>query len=123
MGREAASGIHSVRPATLINHVRLMTTINSFGMTTLLFTFIPLIGLFFSFTNTVGAALWAAEIEARANIIDPPADSKSSGSSVNPQPPTGRIREILQLRKMLRKTNDGLPGALCMDSSLCSWSL
>ena len=90
MGREAASGIHSVRPVALIKLVLPITTIYSFGMATLLFTFIPLIGLFFSFTNTVGAALWAAEIEARANIIDPPADSKSSASSVNPQPPTGK---------------------------------
>ena len=39
-------------------------------MMTLLFNFVPLVGLLFSFTNTVGAALWAAQLEARANIID-----------------------------------------------------
>ena len=39
-------------------------------MMTLLFTFVPLIGLVFSFTNTVGAALWAADIEARDNLIE-----------------------------------------------------
>ena len=39
-------------------------------MATLLFNFIPLVGLVFSFTNTVGAALWAAQLEAQANIIE-----------------------------------------------------
>ena len=38
-----------------------------FGMMTLLLNFIPLVGLLFSFTNTVGAALWAAQLEAQAN--------------------------------------------------------
>ncbi|KAI0704512.1 hypothetical protein C8T65DRAFT_653774 [Cerioporus squamosus] len=42
----------------------------AFGMMTLLFNFIPLVGLLFSFTNTVGAALWAAQLEAQANLID-----------------------------------------------------
>ena len=37
---------------------------------TLLLNFVPFVGLLFSFTNTVGAALWAAQLEARANIID-----------------------------------------------------
>ena len=36
-------------------------------MMTLLLNFIPLVGLLFSFTNTVGAALWAAQLEAQAN--------------------------------------------------------
>ena len=39
-------------------------------MVTLLFNFVPLVGLLFSFTNTVGAALWAAQLEAPANLID-----------------------------------------------------
>lgn len=39
-------------------------------MATLLFNFIPVVGLLFSFTNTVGAALWAAQLEAQANVID-----------------------------------------------------
>ncbi len=51
-----------------------------FGMATMLFTFIPIVGLVFSFTNTVGAALWAAEIEAKANIIDGPGDAAASSS-------------------------------------------
>ncbi|KAI0079397.1 hypothetical protein K474DRAFT_1617730 [Panus rudis PR-1116 ss-1] len=53
----------------------------AFGMATLLFTFIPLVGLVFSFTNTVGAALWAADIEARQNIIDGPKTSQSSAAT------------------------------------------
>ena len=39
-------------------------------MMTLLFNFVPLVGLLFTFTNTIGAALWAAQLEAEANIID-----------------------------------------------------
>ncbi|RPD59082.1 hypothetical protein L226DRAFT_465698 [Lentinus tigrinus ALCF2SS1-7] len=52
----------------------------AFGMMTLLFNFIPLVGLLFSFTNTVGAALWAAQLEARANLIDSqvPPDQKKT---------------------------------------------
>ncbi|PCH36391.1 hypothetical protein WOLCODRAFT_108644 [Wolfiporia cocos MD-104 SS10] len=42
----------------------------AFGTMTLLFTFIPLVGLVFNFTNTVGAAMWAAQLEAQANLID-----------------------------------------------------
>ncbi|EIN05114.1 hypothetical protein PUNSTDRAFT_107406 [Punctularia strigosozonata HHB-11173 SS5] len=42
----------------------------AFGTATLLFNFVPFIGLLFAFTNTAGAALWAAEIEARANILE-----------------------------------------------------
>ncbi|KAL1941244.1 hypothetical protein VTO73DRAFT_7456 [Trametes versicolor] len=51
----------------------------AFGMSTLLFNFIPVVGLLFSFTNTVGAALWAAQLEAEANIIDNPVGSSAQG--------------------------------------------
>ena len=51
-------------------------------MMTLLFTFVPLIGLVFSFTNTVGAALWAADIEARDNLIEGPRPN-TTGSAVS----------------------------------------
>ena len=39
-----------------------------------MFSFVPVVGLVFTFTNTVGAALWAADLEARSNIIGGPAD-------------------------------------------------
>ncbi|KAF9818255.1 hypothetical protein IEO21_02883 [Rhodonia placenta] len=39
----------------------------AFGTVTLLCNFIPFVGLLFSFTNTVGAAMWAARLEARDN--------------------------------------------------------
>lgn len=35
----------------------------SFGVAAILFELIPVFGLFFSFTNTVGAALWASDLE------------------------------------------------------------
>ncbi|GJE93887.1 EI24 domain-containing protein [Phanerochaete sordida] len=43
----------------------------AFGVAALLFNFVPVVGLVFTFTNTVGAALWAARLEAEANVIDP----------------------------------------------------
>ncbi|KAI0339643.1 hypothetical protein BDW22DRAFT_1399884 [Trametopsis cervina] len=44
----------------------------AFGVGALLFSFVPIVGLIFTFTNTVGAALWAADLEARTNIIEGP---------------------------------------------------
>ncbi|CDO69778.1 hypothetical protein BN946_scf184766.g23 [Trametes cinnabarina] len=61
-------GFSKGQRASFVEHRRAEYT--AFGMATLLFNFIPLVGLLFSFTNTVGAALWAAELEAQANIID-----------------------------------------------------
>lgn len=39
----------------------------SFGTAAVLFELIPFVGVFFAFTNTVGAALWAADMEERNN--------------------------------------------------------
>ncbi|KAI0675845.1 hypothetical protein C8Q78DRAFT_1066503 [Trametes maxima] len=50
----------------------------AFGAITLVFNFIPLIGLLFTFTNTVGAALWAAQLEAQANLVE------GQGSALQP---------------------------------------
>jgi len=47
----------------------------AFGIAALTFNFIPIVGLVFTFTNTVGAALWAANLEAHSNIIDPNAET------------------------------------------------
>ena len=38
---------------------------HSFGLSAVLLELIPLAGIFFSFTNTVGAALWAADMEQK----------------------------------------------------------
>jgi hypothetical protein len=35
----------------------------SFGVPAVLLELVPIAGIFFSFTNTVGAALWAADLE------------------------------------------------------------
>lgn len=35
----------------------------AFGMTALLLNLVPLVGLLFGFTSTVGAALWASDLE------------------------------------------------------------
>ncbi|ORY10642.1 hypothetical protein BCR34DRAFT_625151 [Clohesyomyces aquaticus] len=37
----------------------------SFGVPAVLLELVPIIGIFFAFTNTVGAALWAADMEQR----------------------------------------------------------
>ncbi|KAJ4373810.1 hypothetical protein N0V83_002549 [Neocucurbitaria cava] len=39
----------------------------SFGVPAVLLELVPIAGIFFSFTNTVGAALWAADMEERGN--------------------------------------------------------
>jgi len=41
----------------------------AFGAATLLLNLVPFVGLVFSFTNTIGAALWAADVEAKENLI------------------------------------------------------
>lgn len=38
---------------------------NSFGVPAVLLEMVPIAGILFSFTNTVGAALWAADMETR----------------------------------------------------------
>ena len=37
----------------------------SFGVPAVLLEMVPIAGILFSFTNTVGAALWAADMESR----------------------------------------------------------
>lgn len=39
----------------------------SFGVPAVLLELVPIAGIFFSFTNTVGAALWAADMEQHDN--------------------------------------------------------
>jgi hypothetical protein len=39
------------------------TDVHSFGIPAVLLELVPIAGIFFSFTNTVGAALWAADME------------------------------------------------------------
>ena len=46
-------------------HVHMLTRC-SFGVPAVLLELIPNAGIFFSFTNTVGAALWAADIEEKS---------------------------------------------------------
>ncbi|KAK5201545.1 hypothetical protein LTR16_002287 [Cryomyces antarcticus] len=38
----------------------------SFGVAAVLLELVPIAGIFFAFTNTVGAALWAADLEQRS---------------------------------------------------------
>jgi hypothetical protein len=48
---------------------------DSFGIPAVLLELVPIAGIFFSFTNTVGAALWAADMEQH---------QQSGGSSTAP---------------------------------------
>jgi len=70
----------------------------AFGTVTLLCNFIPFVGLLFSFTNTVGAAMWAAQLEAQANLIEGPA-----------QPPTETTKQVAdqttKAKEQLTNTN------------------
>ena len=40
-----------------------MLTMCSFGIAAMLLELVPVAGIFFAFSNTVGAALWAADLE------------------------------------------------------------
>lgn len=40
-------------------------TLSSFGVPAVLLELVPVLGIFFSFTNTCGAALWASDMEQR----------------------------------------------------------
>jgi hypothetical protein len=65
-----------------------------FGAMTLLLNFIPIIGLLFSFTNTVGAAMWAAELEAGENLIDGQSGTQRQGG----QSGQGQATEMRKMR-------------------------
>jgi hypothetical protein len=58
----------------------LTACLSRLGAATLALNLIPLIGLVLSFTNTVGAAMWAAELEAKQNILSntPATDGKTT---------------------------------------------
>ena len=43
----------------------IVTDSSSFGVPAVLLELVPILGIFFSFTNTVGAALWAADLEQK----------------------------------------------------------
>ena len=45
------------------------TDLYSFGVAAALLELVPIAGIFFAFTNTVGAALWAADLE-KGNVDD-----------------------------------------------------
>ena len=46
--------------------VCIMLIPGSFGVPAVLLELVPLFGIFFAFTNTVGAALWAADMEQKS---------------------------------------------------------
>lgn len=87
--RKAAYARSVVKPH---QDVPLLTN-ESFGVPAVLLELVPVVGILFSFTNTVGAALWAADMEQAGN-----SGSQSSGSSTAPnlrnQAEQARKREL-----------------------------
>lgn len=51
-------------PATLLEMVRISKTKSMNAATNHYFVQVPVAGIFFAFTNTCGAALWAADLES-----------------------------------------------------------
>lgn len=49
-----------------------------FGIVATLLEMVPVLGIFFTFTNTVGAALWAADLERG---VENPGQEGSAGGS------------------------------------------
>lgn len=54
---------HTYKQTKLYRPFILMKYIYSFGIATVLLELVPLASIFFAFTNTVGAALWAVDLE------------------------------------------------------------
>lgn len=50
---------------------------NSFGIAANLLELIPVVGIFFAFTNQVGAALWAADLEKGQETVGEDVERKS----------------------------------------------
>jgi hypothetical protein len=58
------AGLHMPGQSSLVEIDSAPTlTVLSFGVPAVLLELVPIAGIFFSFTNTVGAALWAADME------------------------------------------------------------
>jgi hypothetical protein len=51
-------------PAVLLEMVCFKTTIKRYSIANHNFVQVPIAGIFFAFTNTCGAALWAADLES-----------------------------------------------------------
>ena len=47
----------------ICGYVRPKLTLHSFGVAAVLLELVPVASILFAFTNTVGAALWAADME------------------------------------------------------------
>ena len=43
--------------------------VSSFGVAANLLEMVPIAGIFFAFTNQVGAALWSADLEKQTNTL------------------------------------------------------
>lgn len=54
----------------------------SFGVPATVLEMIPFVGIFFAFTNTVGAALWAADLEQEQRGAGPQSSADNSRSSI-----------------------------------------
>ena len=65
-----------------------------FGIPAVLLEMVPFVGIFFAFTNTVGAALWAADIEAGRAPHEGAGSHEGASSHEDELPPqeTGVVR-------------------------------
>ena len=70
MGSKASTGIHEVGEVPFLPQYiggrgdgTILTGIVSFGVVAVLLELAPVASIFFAFTNTVGAALWASDLE------------------------------------------------------------
>lgn len=52
----------------------------SFGIVANLLELVPIAGIFFTFTNTVGASLWAADLETASGTTAPALESSAESS-------------------------------------------
>lgn len=67
-------GVHQVPGRSLLYF--------SFGVPATVLEMIPFVGIFFAFTNTVGAALWAADLEQEQRGAAPQSSADSGSSAM-----------------------------------------
>lgn len=60
---EKRRGAYTAFVLSKFPHARLLTTSPSFGATALALNLVPVVGLLFNITSTIGAALWASNME------------------------------------------------------------
>jgi hypothetical protein len=81
VGEKSYSGVYRVSDPKRVLSQPETDDLGRFGFPAMLLEMIPFLGIFFTFTNTVGAALWAADIEKSRGPTEEPQTTPSGPTS------------------------------------------